>query len=75
VKNTGTTPVRVKVTARWPQFGHAPISTSKTVAVPVHKTVTVRFAKHATQVQIDRLQSYQLKHTDDDGCSYKGTIQ
>lgn len=74
VKNTGNIGIKTKVTARWPQFGHAPIAASKTVTVGYKKTVTVQFAKHATQVQIDRLQSYQLKHDNEDGCSYKGTI-
>jgi hypothetical protein len=74
VKNTGNIGIKSRVTARWPQFGHAPIAMSKTVTVGYHKTVTVRFARHATQVQIDRLQSYQLKHLNDDGCSYKGKI-
>jgi hypothetical protein len=74
VKNTGNIGIKTRVTARWPQFGHDPLSTSKTVTVGYHKSVTVRFARHATQVQIDRLQSYQLKHSDNDGCSYKGKI-
>lgn len=74
VKNTGNIGIKAQVTARWPQFGHAPISASKTVTVGYKKTVTVRFARHATQVQIDRLQSFQLRHSDDDGCSYKGKI-
>ncbi|GAB2838610.1 hypothetical protein GCM10027176_48520 [Actinoallomurus bryophytorum] len=74
VKNTGNISIKSQVTARWPQFGHAPVAMSKTVTVGYHKTVIVRFARHATQVQIDRLQSYQLKHLDDDGCSYKGKI-
>lgn len=75
VENTGNVDIKVQVTAGWPQFGHLPVSASKTVTVPYQKKVTVRFAKHASQVQIERLQSYQMKHADDgDICSYRGTI-
>jgi hypothetical protein len=74
VKNAGDIGIKTRVTARWPQFGHEPLSMSKTVTVGYHKSVTVRFARHAAQVQIERLQSYQLKHSGDDGCSYKGKI-
>lgn len=74
VKNTGNIGVKAKIKISWPQFGSSPVTATKNVTVPFHKTVTVRFNKHANQTQIDRLQSWQTRHDGDDGCKYRGDL-
>lgn len=74
VKNTGNIGVKVKVSASWPQFGFAPLKSTRTVTVPYHKTVTVQLRHSATSTQTLRLQSWQEHHDMEDGCKYHGEI-
>jgi len=75
LENTGNVGIVLNVTITWPQLGHAPIKLGRQkVGVAYGQTVTVPFTRLATGSEIDRLQSWQAGHDNDDGCTYNGTI-
>jgi hypothetical protein len=74
VENTGSVDAKVLVLVSWPQYGHDPVGDGKVVQVAKGQTMIVRFAKHATQSQISRVQDYQLKHDGELVCQYKAMV-
>lgn len=75
LKNESNAPARVLVMVSWPQYGYKPIGDGKVVTVKANSSKTVQFAKHATQDQISRAQSYQLKHGGMLNCKYKAFVR
>lgn len=75
VANTGNVGIQVKVTIKWLQMGHDPVTASEKIMVPYGQTETVRFAETVSSTVIDRVQSYQLNADFDDSyCKYEGEI-
>lgn len=63
-------PNKVAVLVSWPQYGHSPVGDGKVVTVPAHGDLTVNFAKHVGQSEIDRAQTYEEKHDFSLDCKY-----
>lgn len=68
IANTGSGPVRVRVTATWEQLGERPIRQRKTVTVREGDTRRVRFKVPAT---VDQISAHQSA---DGECKVRGKI-
>lgn len=71
--NTGNVGIKVHLTISWPQEGYGPLKLSKTIRLGYGQSQDVQFHLPLTGTQLDRLQSYQLSHTDT-GCKYNGEM-
>lgn len=72
--NDGNVGIVVKLTITWPQEGYAPLSQSETVRIGYGGQQDVQFHRPLTGTELDRLQSYQLGHTGESGCTYNGSM-
>lgn len=72
--NTGNIGETIKLTLTWPQQGFSPLSVTKTVKLAAGQESDVQFNHPLTSTEVDNLQSWQLGHAGDSGCTYNGTI-
>lgn len=73
-RNTGNVGIRVRVTITWPQEGTRPVRVHRTVKVAKGAMVVARFRKAVDGTVIDQLQSWQERHSNSDGCTYKSVM-
>lgn len=72
--NTGNVGIAVKVTVKWLQMGYDPVTASETLRVKPGRSKTARFNKVVSGTVLDRVQSYQLNHTGEQSCEYRGVM-